>query len=162
MSVRPPGQMDYASAALRASRDGPAAAGADLNPLAKQPLLVPIQEIAAAFWRDTAAGRAMRAELARPFDKSKSHPAALVKTKYALSPWEAIWVVSQRQLLMVAKDPVLVKGRLAQVSHPASDRPLFPHSFLSVGRSLCGSAQAVMNTRHAAGVRLFAEPGWCR
>ncbi|MEW5298072.1 MAG: hypothetical protein WDW36_001233 [Sanguina aurantia] len=109
------GQMDYASAALRASRDGPAAAGADLNPLAKQPLLVPIQEIAAAFWRDTAAGRAMRAELARPFDKSKSHPAALVKTKYALSPWEAIWVVSQRQLLMVAKDPVLVKGRLAQV-----------------------------------------------
>jgi hypothetical protein len=36
-----------------------------------------------------------QARMAVPFDKSKSHPAALVRTKYALSPLQVQSLVSQ-------------------------------------------------------------------
>lgn len=57
----------------------------------------------------------LQADLATPYDRAKSHPEALVQTQYAMSPAMAFGVVLRRQLLLIIKDPVLLRGRLIQV-----------------------------------------------
>lgn len=56
-----------------------------------------------------------QALLDTPQDKGASHPFALVKTRYALSPLQALGVVTAWQVKLVIKDPVLIKGRMLQV-----------------------------------------------
>eukprot|EP00798_Chlamydomonas_sp_ICE-L_P013540 gene13540-19410_t len=54
--------------------------------------------------------------LDKEFDKSKSHPAALVQRRFALRWYEAIVVVTKREFMLVLRDPVLIRGRLIQVT----------------------------------------------
>ena len=60
-------------------------------------------------------GNAMVQQLAEPFDPANSHPAALEKRRYALSPVQAIAVTTRRQMKLVLRDKVLLKGRMMQV-----------------------------------------------
>jgi hypothetical protein len=60
-------------------------------------------------------GSAMVQQLSEPFDPLMSHPAALEKRRYALSPLQAIAVCTRRQAKLVLRDKVLLKGRLLQV-----------------------------------------------
>lgn len=53
--------------------------------------------------------------LEKPYDKARSHPAALKRGGYALSSLEALWVVCRMQMLLVRKDFGLVRGRWMQV-----------------------------------------------
>lgn len=57
----------------------------------------------------------LQALLDKPMDPASGHPQALMKRPYALSPLEAVAVVTRRQFLMVLKDSGLIKGRLMQV-----------------------------------------------
>ena len=50
-----------------------------------------------------------------PRPAPRSHPAALVKTTFALRPLESVVVASRRQFLLTARDRVLIIGRLIQV-----------------------------------------------
>lgn len=62
-------------------------------------------------------GQAAQRELAAgPFPKERSHPAALPKERYALSPWRALCHVTRRQLLLVGRDKMVLQGRIMQVS----------------------------------------------
>jgi hypothetical protein len=54
-------------------------------------------------------------QLSEPFDPLMSHPAALEKRRYALSPMQAIAVCTRRQVKLVLRDKVLLKGRMLQV-----------------------------------------------
>jgi hypothetical protein len=65
----------------------------------------------------TLTGTAMVQQLSEPFDPLMSHPAALEKRRYALSPMQAIAVCTRRQVKLVLRDKVLLKGRMLQVRH---------------------------------------------
>lgn len=61
------------------------------------------------------AGSAMVQQLSEPFDPASSHPAALEKRRFALSPLQAITLTTRRQMKLVLRDKVLLKGRMLQV-----------------------------------------------
>ncbi|KAF6263806.1 ABC-2 type transporter-domain-containing protein [Scenedesmus sp. NREL 46B-D3] len=63
----------------------------------------------------TPIGTAMVQQLSEPFDPLMSHPAALEKRRYALSPMQAIAVCTRRQVKLVLRDKVLLKGRMLQI-----------------------------------------------
>lgn len=67
------------------------------------------------FFEEDPSGRAAKAQLAQPFDPAKGHPDALEHRPYALSPLQAIRVVTARQFKLVLRDRVLVRARLGQV-----------------------------------------------
>ena len=48
--------------------------------------------------------------------RENSHPAALPKLPFALTWWEAVWVLTQRQWKLTVRDASLVRGRIIQVS----------------------------------------------
>ena len=58
--------------------------------------------------------------LESPFDPSKSLPGSLQQKAYALSPLEALYYATQRQLMLIFKDPVLIRGRMVQVGQAAA------------------------------------------
>ncbi|EFJ21485.1 hypothetical protein SELMODRAFT_443490 [Selaginella moellendorffii] len=64
---------------------------------------IPVQEFADAFQKFHV-GQNIAEELARPFDKSKSHPAALVTQKYALSNWELFKALLAREILLMKRN----------------------------------------------------------
>ena len=57
----------------------------------------------------------MQRDLNKPFDKARSHPASLHQGTYALSAWDALRVVTQRQLTLVLRNRSLILGRFIQV-----------------------------------------------
>lgn len=108
------GQLEYASVSLLEER------GFDETTIrtrtffeGRKRYVVPTEEVVQAFWQ-CPAGLRMKKQLMRPFDKSRCHPAALKQGKYALSSWEAVKVVTARQMLLTIKDAGLLRGRLAQ------------------------------------------------
>ncbi|KAK9907686.1 hypothetical protein WJX75_008105 [Coccomyxa subellipsoidea] len=108
----PKGQVLYASDELRQQRGldrkGKAA-------LSSGRLLVSCEEISAAFW-DTQWGRAMRDELDhKPFRPEDGHPAALTRKAFALTWWQAVGVLLDRQWKLTVRDGALVRGRIIQV-----------------------------------------------
>jgi len=52
--------------------------------------------------------------------REDSHPAALPKQPYALSWWEAVRVLVDRQWRLTVRDGSLVRGRIIQVGVPFS------------------------------------------
>ncbi|BDA47962.1 ABC transporter G family member 36 [Coccomyxa sp. Obi] len=108
----PKGQLLYASEKLRAER------GLDRKgkeALGSGRLLVGCAEISAAFW-DTPWGRAMRDELDnKPFRPEDGHPSALPKKAFALTWWQAVGVLLNRQWKLTVRDSALVRGRIIQV-----------------------------------------------
>lgn len=64
----------------------------------------------------TPTGKEQQEELAKgPFPKERSHPAALPKEPYALSWSEATRYVTRRQLKLVSRDKIVLRGRMMQV-----------------------------------------------
>ncbi|CAD5166539.1 unnamed protein product [Musa acuminata subsp. malaccensis] len=64
---------------------------------------VPVREFAEAF-QQFHIGRALAEELSVPFDKSKSHPAALTTTRYGVSKTEVLKANMARELLLMKRN----------------------------------------------------------
>lgn len=64
--------------------------------------------------------------------RKDSHPAALPQRPYALSWWEAVHVLMERQWKLTVRDAGLVRGRVIQVSASSALLPLTP-----TPRALC-------------------------
>jgi hypothetical protein len=75
---------------------------------------VPVAELANAF-RDFRVGKELDEQLSTPFDKSRSHPAALVNTKYALSSWNILKACVEREALLIKRNRFLYIFRTCQV-----------------------------------------------
>lgn len=78
----------------------------------------------------------MMQQLSEPFNRSASHPAALEHRRYALTPLQAVAVVTRRQMTLVLRDKLLLRGRLLQVCRSTSHvQPLRqPDSACAVAR----------------------------
>ncbi|KAF3342097.1 pleiotropic drug resistance protein 3-like protein [Carex littledalei] len=64
---------------------------------------VPVKKFAEAY-KSFHVGRAMRNELAVPFDRSKSHPAALTTSKYGVSTKELLKAQIDREILLIKRN----------------------------------------------------------
>ncbi|KAL3528819.1 hypothetical protein ACH5RR_008141 [Cinchona calisaya] len=60
-------------------------------------------------------GRTLGDELATPFDKSKSHPAALTTHKYGVNKKELLKAVSARELLLIKRNSFVYIFKLSQL-----------------------------------------------
>ncbi|KAK4855084.1 hypothetical protein QYF36_003864 [Acer negundo] len=76
---------------------------------------LPVSEIADAFIYSKY-GRSVQASLDDPYDKSKSHPLALPKTKFAVSNWELFSSNFARELLLINRHNFLYIFRTCQVA----------------------------------------------
>ncbi|TKW15301.1 hypothetical protein SEVIR_5G228700v4 [Setaria viridis] len=75
---------------------------------------VPVKEFATAF-KSFHAGRAIANELAVPFDKSKSHPAALTTTRYGVSGKELLKANIDREILLMKRNSFVYMFRTFQL-----------------------------------------------
>eukprot|EP01018_Ginkgo_biloba_P026506 Gb_37007 [translate_table: standard] len=76
---------------------------------------IPVKEFADAF-QSFRVGAEMSAELSTPFDKSKSHPAALTTEKYGLSKKELFKACFDREVLMMKRSAFIYIFRIFQIS----------------------------------------------
>ncbi|TXG74386.1 hypothetical protein EZV62_002965 [Acer yangbiense] len=75
---------------------------------------LPVSEIANAF-KNSKYGRSVESYLDVPYDKSKSHPSALSKTKYAVSNWELFRTCFSREFLLMDRHRFLYIFRTCQL-----------------------------------------------
>ncbi|OEL30546.1 ABC transporter G family member 36 [Dichanthelium oligosanthes] len=75
---------------------------------------VPVKEFASAF-KSFHTGRAIENELAVPFDKSKSHPAALTTTRYGVSGKELLKANIDREILLMKRNSFVYMFRTFQL-----------------------------------------------
>ncbi|KAJ7568866.1 hypothetical protein O6H91_01G050900 [Diphasiastrum complanatum] len=61
-------------------------------------------------------GENIAQELSKPFDRSKSHPAALVTKKYALSNWELFLACFSREWLLMKRDSFIYIFKTVQLA----------------------------------------------
>ncbi|KAK1265449.1 Pleiotropic drug resistance protein 3 [Acorus gramineus] len=76
---------------------------------------VPVKELAEAF-QSFHVGRRMGEELATPFDKSKSHPAALTTSKYGASNKELLRALIWREYLLMKRNSFVYIFKLIQLT----------------------------------------------
>ncbi|KAL0284493.1 UNVERIFIED_CONTAM: Pleiotropic drug resistance protein 1 [Sesamum angustifolium] len=76
---------------------------------------IPVSEFAEAF-QSFAFGRKLGDELAIPFDKSKSHPAALTKQKYGLGDKELLKACTDRELLLMKRNSFVFYFKIFQLT----------------------------------------------
>ncbi|KAL0407829.1 UNVERIFIED_CONTAM: Pleiotropic drug resistance protein 1 [Sesamum radiatum] len=76
---------------------------------------IPVSEFAEAF-QSFAFGRKLGDELAIPFDKSKSHPAALTKQKYGLGDKELLKACADRELLLMKRNSFVFYFKIFQAT----------------------------------------------
>lgn len=62
-------------------------------------------------------GQRLRDELAAPFDKSKSHPAALSTSRYGVSKFELLKACIARELLLMKRNMFAYVFTTSQVSN---------------------------------------------
>jgi hypothetical protein len=77
---------------------------------------VAVKEFATAF-KSSHTGRSITNELAVPFDKSKSHPAALTTTRYGVSGKELLKANIDREILLMKRNSFVYMFRTFQVTH---------------------------------------------
>ncbi|PWZ09069.1 ABC transporter G family member 36 [Zea mays] len=75
---------------------------------------VSVKELATAF-KSSHTGRALANELAVPFDKSKSHPAALTTTRYGVSGKELLKANIDREILLMKRNSFVYMFRTFQL-----------------------------------------------
>jgi hypothetical protein len=75
---------------------------------------VPVREFSEAF-KSFHVGERLRAELAEPFDKSRSHPAALTTSKYGISKLELLKACASREYLLMKRNSFVYIFRAFQV-----------------------------------------------
>ncbi|XP_062085164.1 ABC transporter G family member 31 [Humulus lupulus] len=78
-------------------------------------VFIPVSEIAKAF-KESRFGRSLQSDLSIPYDKSKSHPSALSKSKYAASKWELFKACYAREILLISRHRFLYIFRTCQVA----------------------------------------------
>ncbi|ESR38298.1 hypothetical protein CICLE_v10027679mg [Citrus x clementina] len=78
-------------------------------------VFLPVSEIAKAF-KDSRFGKALKSSLSVPYDKSKCHPSALSKTRYAVSKWELFRTCFAREILLIQRHSFLYIFRTCQVA----------------------------------------------
>ncbi|GIL86027.1 hypothetical protein Vretifemale_14307 [Volvox reticuliferus] len=82
-------------------------------------MLVSVEEMEQAFWTQNPHGRKMASELReQPLQPLSPHPAPPLVPKgsrFALGPAEAVAAATRRQMTLVMRDKVLLKGRIMQV-----------------------------------------------
>ncbi|XP_021903944.1 LOW QUALITY PROTEIN: pleiotropic drug resistance protein 2-like [Carica papaya] len=61
-------------------------------------------------------GRKLSEDLKVPYDRSKAHPAALVKDKYALSNWELLRACFARELLLMKRNSFVYIFKTVQIT----------------------------------------------
>lgn len=76
---------------------------------------VPVNEFAEAFQSYTL-GRRVGDELAVPFDKTKSHPAALTKQKYGIGKKELLKACTDREILLMKRNSFVFFFKIFQAS----------------------------------------------
>ena len=76
---------------------------------------VPVREFADAF-QSFHVGRAIGDELSVPYDKSKSHPAALTTSRYGVSKKELLKANIDRELLLMKRNSFVYIFKATQVS----------------------------------------------
>ncbi|XP_051142945.1 ABC transporter G family member 31-like isoform X2 [Andrographis paniculata] len=79
---------------------------------------VPVSRIAEEFWKSRY-GQDLRYFLSTSYDKSKSHPSALPKTKYAISRWELCKACFSRELLLFDRNRFLYIFKALQIVYIA-------------------------------------------
>ncbi|XP_061347196.1 ABC transporter G family member 31-like isoform X2 [Gastrolobium bilobum] len=79
---------------------------------------VPVSEIAEAF-RNSRFGRYMESMQAHPYDKSRCHPSALARNKFAVSKWEITKACFAREVLLIRRHSFLYIFRTIQVAFVA-------------------------------------------
>lgn len=77
---------------------------------------VPVKKFAEAF-KSFHVGQAMTNELAIPFDKTKSHPAALTTSTYGVSTKELLKAQIDREILLIKRNSFVYIYLLSQVRH---------------------------------------------
>ncbi|TVU10999.1 hypothetical protein EJB05_44557, partial [Eragrostis curvula] len=78
-------------------------------------IFVPAKDFAAAF-KSFHTGRALANELAVPFDKSKSHPAALTSTSYRVTWKELLKANISREILLIKRNSFVYMFRVFQLT----------------------------------------------
>ncbi|KAJ8769245.1 hypothetical protein K2173_001835 [Erythroxylum novogranatense] len=76
---------------------------------------IPVSEIATSF-QNSRFGSAVTSKLAVPYDKSRSHPLALSRTKYAVSSWELFKTCFAREWMLIRRHSFLYIFRTCQVA----------------------------------------------
>ncbi|XP_047970784.1 pleiotropic drug resistance protein 1-like [Salvia hispanica] len=76
---------------------------------------IPVKEFAAAF-KSSASGQRVSQELAVPFDRSKSHPAALTTEKYGLGSKEMLKACTDREYLLMKRNSFVYFFKLFQIT----------------------------------------------
>ncbi|XP_073296856.1 pleiotropic drug resistance protein 1-like [Primulina huaijiensis] len=90
-------------------------------------------------------GQKLRAELASPFDKHKSHPAALTTKDFGVSKKELLKACTARELLLMKRNSFVYIFKLSQISVMATIamtvflRPKMPRDSVADGRIFAGS-----------------------
>lgn len=75
---------------------------------------ITVFEFAEAF-KSCEMGRRLIAELAIPFDKSRSHPAALATNKYGVSQMELLKAFATREILLIKRNSFVYIFRILRV-----------------------------------------------
>ncbi|KAJ1377530.1 P-loop containing nucleoside triphosphate hydrolase [Sesbania bispinosa] len=75
---------------------------------------ISVPEIEEAF-RNSKYGKSMESMYTAPFDKSKSHPSALPKSRFAVSKWDLFKACLSRELILINRHRFLYVFRTAQV-----------------------------------------------
>lgn len=77
---------------------------------------MPVREFAEAF-NSFHVGQEIMNEISVPYDRRKSHPAALTTSKYGVSKKELFKALVERELLLIKRNSFVYKSKAAQVSH---------------------------------------------
>uniref|UniRef100_K4A4V3 ABC transporter domain-containing protein n=1 Tax=Setaria italica TaxID=4555 RepID=K4A4V3_SETIT len=105
---------------------------------------VSVAEFAERF-RSSHVGQLMHKELQTPFDKSKTHPAALTTRKYGLSSWESFKAVMSREQLLMKRNSFIYIFKVTQLiilalmSMTVFLRTKMPHGQISDGTKFFGA-----------------------
>ncbi|XVF19871.1 hypothetical protein REPUB_Repub11eG0148300 [Reevesia pubescens] len=78
-------------------------------------VFVPVSEMANAF-KSSRFGRSLESTLSVPYDKSRSHPSALSKKRFAASKWELLRTCFAREKLLISRHSFLYIFRTCQVA----------------------------------------------
>lgn len=76
---------------------------------------VPVKKFADAF-RTFHVGRSIQKELSEPFDRARSHPAALATSKYGVNRMELLKATIDRELLLMKRNAFIYIFKAVNVS----------------------------------------------
>ncbi|CAN6280470.1 unnamed protein product, partial [Urochloa humidicola] len=91
------------------------------------------------------AGQLMKKDLETPFEKSKTHPAALTTRKYGLSSWESLKAMVSREQLLMKRNSFIYIFKITQLiilalmSMTVFLRTKMPHGQISDGTKFFGA-----------------------